>query len=246
SQAGLPGAIDDPHPAASQLPKNLVSGGLRPFLGGRRRAVGVGGGRVVKGHAGEALASRGAGQRLLQPAEQGRAGRRRGWRRGIAVRRARGVARETLQRPLAVSAPLDVRLDGAPLGFRELLGQQTFELLLGEARGHDVSSTPSGSGGSSLRISSWIIFCTLLRATNTVATFMPSFRAASAPDSPPTASKRNASHVCGCTRSRTRADASSSNSRSNSASSCFSRSSRARALSSNPRTCESPVPAPAR
>src|SRR5262245_2253961 len=60
------------------------------------------------------------------------------------------------------------------------------------------------SGSSSFCISSWSIFCTLLRATKTDATFMPSAWAASAPDCPCSAVRSNASHVCGRTRIRTR------------------------------------------
>src|SRR5262249_20906970 len=58
-----------------------------------------------------------------------------------------------------------------------------------------------GPGPSNVRISSWSIFCTLLRATKTVATFMPNAAAASAPDWPCTAVRSNASQVRGVTRS---------------------------------------------
>ena len=107
-------------------------------------------------------------------------------------------------------------------GWRELVGHPHPDAP------HRVggNDTPSCPGSSSFRISSWSIFCTLLRATKTVATFMPRAAAASAPDCPCSAVRSNASHVRGATRSRTRAIASSSNSRSNSSSSRRTRSSR--------------------
>ena len=86
--------------------------------------------------------------------------------------------------------------------------------------------------------------CTLLRATNTVATFMPSTLAASTPERPSTASRRNASQVRGSTRMRTRADASSSSSRSAASARRLARSSLASTADRRSRAASPPLPWP--
>ena len=130
-----------------------------------------------------------------------------------AARRWGGAGPEVLrarssQRLLAGAALLDVGLDAARVPHRRfpragsdrvapVPGSLAYQVPFPRGVDRQLSRSNRLTSSRSIR-------CTLLRATNTVATFIRSRCATSAPDRPSTASRWKASHVRGSTRSRTR------------------------------------------
>src|SRR5262249_53704996 len=151
-----------------------------------------------------------------------------------------GRGGQRVHRPLTVGTGIDMRNEfRRPIGRKcvaEVLVQHRWVRAIG---GHEADSSRAW-------ISSLSIFWTLLRALYTTAAGRLRRVVTSVTGSCSSVSRRNASQVCGSTRSRTRDIASASSSRSYAASRRASRSSRAGVWCSAAYASLSPAPCPAR
>jgi hypothetical protein len=154
-QATLPGLVHHGHAAVAQFPQDLVPRHLRPGF-----AVG----------AGDAPRTQRTGQRL-QPVEKvvGRFGRLLSRLEQVLPMAPRGrIPAQGVQRVQAGGTFPQMRLQGKPFGLAHLFGQELGQLLGGQTAVHakPFPYRPYPSADVSRRwISSWSIFCTLLRAT---------------------------------------------------------------------------------